>query len=922
MDFILTIDKKIQSEIDSNLCINCGKCREYCPTGAINEYQKTVSCLFADCGEGKGSESPVKYYDEAADFSVETACSTGCPLGIVPQAAVNFVKNGDVETAYEYISERNPLPWVCSQVCDHYCHDVCKRGTLIDEPVNMQEIEGYILSKVTPKPHRYINRGKEKIAVIGGGPAGITAAFDLSKAGYRVTIFEKDNKLGGAMSWGIPQFRLDKQKLEEEIQRVITSAIEVRYGCEVGRDIKIEDIWAEGFSACLIAAGSSSGLVLDIKGINGKGIYDAVAVLRMLNGIDSSQDKIKIGNKVIIIGGGGLATDTARLLARQGKEVICAAIDDPEDPQTKQQMQVMEAEDIEYRPLLAPKQIILENNEVKAVELTKIKFIEDDNGWVKPIKISGSEYNVFCDTVIFAVGQRSHVEDISKVETYPSGKVKINDFHKTNKDMIFACGDVTGESGSVVEAMAAGRQAAASIDAALHGRNPNEREHEIFNAPPEDMIYPGNIQAIRPQFSQKLINGKVSEKHILTDDIMPMLKSAGIEGNMAPIKNMTRQKIAIAGGGIAGITAAISLAKKGYRPTIFEKLPVLGGSYRTLATDMRLDRALLAKELEKVEKAGIKVVYNAAVGVKPTIEELSNDGYAAVLFAIGETAGRKPEISNADAAGVFDIITLMGKLADNEHICGVGNNVIVLGNDEMSFDAARTLKAMGSNVTIAANCSRGGLQVATSAVNIAAQEGINIITGVEISRINAEEGAVKSIDLQILQNKLSTNVKCDTLVIGGTAVADTETIAVRNPRLKIGAKGHLEVDDRLNTGVKGVFAIGDFNMSSPDAGRAGAAAIDNYIADGRMSISVEYNKPREVSVEHEIIEGHVKPYKGFETGKLGFTDAQAKLESSRCMNCGYHRGSAAMCMGCGICAKVCPVNAVKLVAAEAVQEVK
>jgi len=922
MDFILTIDKKIQSEIDSKLCINCGKCREYCPTGAINEYQKTVSCLFADCGEGKGMASPVRFYEEAADFSVETACSTGCPLGIVPQAAVNFVKNGDVESAYEYISERNPLPWVCSQICDHYCHDVCKRGTLIDEPVNMQEMEGYILSKVTPKVHRYINRGKEKIAVIGGGPAGITAAFDLSKAGYRVTIFEKDQKLGGAMSWGIPQFRLDKQKLEEEIQRVIASAIDVRYGCEIGRNLQIDDIWEEGFSACLIAVGASSGLALNIDGIEGKGVYDAVKVLRTLNKIDKNDGQIKIGNKVVIIGGGGLATDTARLLARQGKDVICAAIDDPQDPQTKQQMEIMAAEDIEYRTQLAPKQIILEDGEVKAVELTKIQFVEDDNGWVKPIKVPNSEYNIFCDTVIFAVGQKCHVEDISKVETYPSGKVKINGFHKTNKDMIFACGDVTGESGSVVEAMAAGRQAAASIDAALHGRNPNEREHEIFSAPAEEMIYPGNIPTIRPQYAHKLINGKLQAKHGPTEDIMPMLRSAGIEETMQPIQNMTRQKVAIAGGGIAGITAAISLAKKGYRPTIFEKSSVLGGSYRTLATDRRIDKSALAKELEKVQQTGIKVVYNAAVGIKPTIEELTNDGYAAVLFAIGETAGKKPEIDNCDIPGVFDIVSLMGRLADEEIIDNVGNKVIVLGNDEMTFDVARTLKMYGCDVTIAANCSRGALQVTTSAVNVAIEDGVNIVTGVELSRINAKEGKLCSIDCNILENKLSVNLECDTLVIGNTAVCDTQTIAARNPQMRIGSKGYFDLDDKLNVGVKGVFATGDFNMSSPDAGRAGAAAVDNYVADGGMSISVEYNGPREVAITHEVIEGHVKPCKGYETGKMGFDDVQAALEASRCMNCGYHRGKATMCMGCGVCAKVCPVNAVKLVAAQPVQEVK
>ena len=899
MEFNLTVEKKVQAEINTKQCINCGRCREYCPTGAIREYCRNVSrSLCTDSSEG---------------------CSAGCPLGIVPQTAAAFIGSGDIEGAYNYIIRQNPLPWICSQVCDRFCLDMCKRGTCIDEPVDMLELEKYILSKAEPQNCRYIKPCRDRVAVIGGGPAGISAACALTKEGYRVTIFEKDYRLGGAMNWGIPDFRLDKKLMHDEIMRVVSSYVDVRYGCTVGENILMEDIWEEGFSACLIAAGADAGLVLDIEGIDGRGVYDSVTVLRALNGAEGAGDTgeiPEIGSSVVIIGGGGMAFDTASLLARQGKSVTCAAIDDPEEAQYISQIKQLEAQGINYIPRTAPKQIILENGRVKAVELMKVEYTDDERGWPRPVKVANSEYNLFCDTVIFAVGLRSHVEEISKVETYPDGKVRIDDSHRTNKEMIFACGDVTGESSSVVEAIAAGKLAAAQIDACLSGREPEIRSHKAEQAPAEETVYAENIPAVRPQ-NAELAAGRGGHQPETepAEDIRPLLRSAGI-GDMIPGPGkVSGRKVAVAGGGIAGITAAILLAKKGCSPTIFEKGPSLGGSLRSLCTDKRIAKKLFADAMAKVEASGIKVVYNASVGIRPSIDDLFREGYEAVLLAVGETAGRKPDMKNADARGVFDIVTLTGKLADSERIAGLGDRVVLTGSDPMVFDAARELNRYCSNVTVAAPCGRGALRKAEPAVELAVSEGVNVVAGIRLSRINAENGVLNGIDCRIMENNLSLNISCDTLVLGGTAVPDTDTVAAVNPRLKVDGKGYFVTGDRLDTGVKGVFAIGDFDMSAPDAGRAGAEAVYNYLTASSRPVSVRYRKEQEVEAAYEIIKGAPKSDLKSVDNQI-FSDAQAILEAARCMKCGYHREDQKKCMGCGICADVCPVNAVRLTAAD------
>lgn len=924
MKFNITIDKKAEAAIDRKLCINCGECREICPTQAIGEYQKTVACR-------------TKSFPEAKKQAALLACSTGCPLGIIPQAVTALVKNGDLERAYAHISGKNPMPQVCAQVCGHICQKACKRGAFVDHAINMKGLEGYVLSKSTPKPLKYMKRFPEKIAVIGGGPAGLSAAFHLAKEGYPVTIFEKDKKLGGALNWGIPAFRLDKDRMQEEIDRIVSPGIEVRYNHYIGENGTLDMLWEEGYQACLIAVGTSVGIKPDIPGADGDTVYDGVTAMRQITG--GIDEGAVIGEKIVVVGGGGFAADLARVLVRMGKEVLCAAMADEADLQMSGESQAaLREEGIELRCRIAPKQIITEGAKVKAVEFIRVDYMEDEQGRMRPQQARGSSYNYFCDTVIFATGRRCSVVNISKVETYPDSRIKIDECHKTNKEMIFACGDATGESSSVVEALAAGEQAAIEIDRAMRGMRMAARPHKIGHAPDGQAIYPDNIVRMKPQYEQVQREGGVLERRGPADDILSVIRSAGIEENMPRLDafadpeeageefdgfdgfaetgglgGLPNHKVAVVGGGIAGVTAAVSLARKGYRPTIFEKYPALGGRYRWLATDKRIDKDVLIRELNKVEACGIETVYNVSAGIRPNIEQLFQMGFKAILFAIGESGGGLPKLKNADCAGVFDMVTLMGRLADNEEIPGIGTRILVAGGDEMTFDIARKLKETGGEVTVLAPLSKAALQINTSAVNAALSEGVNLVTGVEISGINEENGHICGVDCRVLEKNFPMPVPGDTLVLGSGRRPETDAIAIRNLKLDIDEDGYIATYDNLATSIPGVFSIGDFAMSSTDAGRAGATAIDNFLAGKNTYISVSKSRRRKPAVTHEVIEGDKEQNAtGFAKGKILFDAAQAEMEAKRCMRCGYHKQEAAGCMGCGICVRMCPVNAITL----------
>lgn len=882
MEFTLTLDKKVQARIDAGRCINCRECGEICPTGAISEYQKAVSGIFSDCAASPVSDS----------------CSVGCPMGIIPQAVAALVLDGEREKAYRHIIERNPLAWVCAEICSYPCHNSCKLRNIGEEPLDMRILERDVVRQEEAPSYKFTKPAFDRVAVIGGGPAGIMAAFELRRAGYRPVIFEKRDRLGGAMSWGIPDFRLDKTVLHEQIDRLIDTGIEVRYHHVLGENYSIDQLWKEGFAAVLLAVGKSVSVVPGGKEDQVRGVFDGAELLKEVNdGGYSEREQEKapegiytMGEKVIVVGGGQLATDVSQLLASTGRQVTCmipesaAHMDVPEE--TKM---VCEAVGIEFRYVTDVRQIIKDAEGVKAVEI-----------------LDGTHAtNLFCDAVVYAFGRECSIGGISNVETHPDGTVRVDAVGRTNKEKIYACGEVTGMTSSVVEALAAGRMAAQAIDADLRNAGETVTVPIFADAPAGETIYPENIDW---ESEQDAVG--IPGEEAATGDIIGILRAAGVAETMpeffrdeGPETQADYKKVAVVGGGIAGVTAAISLARKGVRPTIYEKTARLGGSCRWLATNRRFDRVRMDREMEKIEASGIRVNYNTTGGVRPDILELLRE-YDAVLFCVGETAGRLPEIPGAAEPGAYDIISLMSDLNNGRLPAHLGSRIVVAGSDETSVDAARALKRICPDVTLLSDCGRGKLQIKTGSVELLLEEGINIVTGVKVAEINKDKKGITGVNCRVLSSGSSLGVPCDTVVFGEAKGPDLTTISLKNLYLDLDEKGYIKVNSRLAASMRGVFAIGDYNMSSVDAGKAGAAAVMNFLEGTDQAVVVEHFRPEEMATEHERLQAKTVDLRSEQETRT------PREEARRCICCGYHKADERLCIGCGICRKYCPTGAI------------
>jgi heterodisulfide reductase subunit A-like polyferredoxin len=486
--------------IDPDKCTGCGDCAQACPVSLTDEYNEEL-CLRTATYLSYPQSVPRVY---AIDKKDRPPCISACPAHINVQGYVAMVKAGKYKEAIEIIMCDMPLPGVLGRVCVRFCEDKCRRCE-VDEPVSIKELKRSAADQVDilslPVPE--ITPREERVAIIGSGPSGLSAAYFLALEGFKPTIFEASEVPGGMLALGIPEYRLPRSILNTEIENIKRFGVEIKTNTPVGKDRTINDLIKEGYKAVYIAAGAHKGMKLNIPGEDQfKNFFQAVPWFREVN-----LGNIKeASGKVLIIGGGNAAIDAARVSLRLGAEEVHIAYRRTRNEMPADPLEIEEAlqEGVHLHTLVTPKRVIGDNKTLKGLECLRNRLGEpDSSGRRRPVPIDGSEFSITADQIIAAIGQtvdKSFAADLDEIGFTENDLLNVNpDTLETTKKGVFAGGDVVTGPKTVIEAIAQGKKAAASISAYLRGTEMASFDDEDSREKDYKPIDPGEPKIPRAQ---------------------------------------------------------------------------------------------------------------------------------------------------------------------------------------------------------------------------------------------------------------------------------------------------------------------------------------------------------------------------------------------------------------------------------------
>jgi glutamate synthase (NADPH/NADH) small chain len=427
------------------------------------------------------------------------ACINACPLHIDVKRFIRRLAEGDAQGAVDVISEQSPFPGVCGRVCQHelFCEDACLIGKKFG-PVAIGSLERFAadharLAMAEATPGAAPQPTGKKVALVGSGPASLIAAYDLVRKNYRVTVFEALHRLGGVLAYGIPNFRLPREILHEEIARLQNMGVEFVTSFIVGKTASLDELFEEGYEAVFIGTGAGLPFLLGVPGENLLGVYTANEFLTRINLMEAYKfpqavTPVRVGGRTIVVGGGNSAMDAARWAKRFGSESIVLFRRGRAEMRARiEEIEHAEEEGVQFHFLAAPVALYGdEQGNVREMECIRMELgAPDSSGRPAPVPIAGSEFRIPVDTVVAAIGQAPNptLQKVTPQLVTKRGKIVVNEWGETSMAHVYAGGDVVRGGSTVILAMRDGRAAAEAIDKALReDKAPEEQAREEVQA--------------------------------------------------------------------------------------------------------------------------------------------------------------------------------------------------------------------------------------------------------------------------------------------------------------------------------------------------------------------------------------------------------------------------------------------------------